>query len=379
MAKFICTNCGEMSNNNYTENNNYTTSCIGYFFWLIAIFVLFIAPVIALVLIAIGIIVAFATQQKKERNCCPHCKAENCLVKTSSPKGQEIFHKYYNVIEEENEEDNVNIEKPQFKPTEDENKLQAILIIIGGIIVLIITCFILYGNSQKTNNVNTQTVVQLPDNTHTPAKDIEELQKEVNDCKALEKTIWADFYENDVNYSEKEKLINKFYDNNCKRGINENENRYGSLGYFAQAVATQTDNIQEKIKYNTIAYNNFKKDPNDKHFMESLTAISIGKQYQKIGEYNKALEWFNKVWGYYETEKTLGTGRMSALPEHIGDVLLLNGDNEKAYQYYYEALQNFENDVRGQENYYRIKSKIDSLIMGNIDYGTISSESIKNW
>lgn len=253
------------------------------------------------------------------------------------------------------------------------------LIIIGSILVFNLT--------KQKDNVPEQKSVEnvsiITEETNNKNNEIEEnkeeekTEHEIIDCNALEREIWWS-NEANINYYDKEKLINKFFDNNCKR---ENSSKYKVLSDFAYITAGQTKDIQEKIKYYKIAYNNIKQDPNNTKDTESTIALCIGKQYQKLGEYNKALEWFYKVWNYYEIEKTKGTNIMRILPEHIGDALLLNGENEKAYQYYNEVLSRFENDNDSDslEHYYRIKSKIEGLENNNIDYETIERESLRNW
>jgi hypothetical protein len=75
--KYICRNCGELTNKSYKRS-----SFVGSLAWLVFIFLS----------MGLGIIVyAIAKSGGGSQNCCPHCRSDNSLVPTNSPMGRELL------------------------------------------------------------------------------------------------------------------------------------------------------------------------------------------------------------------------------------------------------------------------------------------------
>lgn len=95
MSKYICSNCGSLSCYSY-EKSDGCLSAIAKLVFHIIFFILLFTPLFWVSILGwvIWLIVACSSGKKSE-NCCPHCKAENTLMTTDSPKGKELLKKYH--------------------------------------------------------------------------------------------------------------------------------------------------------------------------------------------------------------------------------------------------------------------------------------------
>lgn len=94
MSKYICGNCG-----NLTEINGIIGD-IGSNIWVIIKTIVLVAVFIGLLFVPvvgwiIDIALLFVPLTNKKKNYCPKCKTENCLIPVDSPKGKDLFNKYY--------------------------------------------------------------------------------------------------------------------------------------------------------------------------------------------------------------------------------------------------------------------------------------------
>lgn len=95
MAKYICSNCGSLSDYSYSKGDGCFTGILKFIFHII-FFIMLFTPLFWVSILGwvIWLIIACSSGKKSE-NCCPSCKAENTLMLTTSPKGQELFEQYH--------------------------------------------------------------------------------------------------------------------------------------------------------------------------------------------------------------------------------------------------------------------------------------------
>lgn len=158
-------------------------------------------------------------------------------------------------------------------------------------------------------------------------------------CMDLEKKTW-NLYDvgKRIDYEQRKKEINYYYDA-CTR---PNTDRWYSLGLEAIIAAEQAETEENKIKYLEYSYANFSKSLKSDGFMAASQAIATGKEYYKINQYEKALEWFEKAKPYYQ--KTKHT-KLGALPVFIGDVYLALECPMTAIELYSEAYENLCTEI----------------------------------
>lgn len=96
MTKYICSNCGELSDK---MGNNSGIGCLTTFVVFILIILLFINPIICGFFFILCIILSCLIE-RNESNVCQYCKARNCMLPIDSPKGEVLFNKYYEIKEE---------------------------------------------------------------------------------------------------------------------------------------------------------------------------------------------------------------------------------------------------------------------------------------
>lgn len=105
MKKYICSNCGSLSNYSYSRGDG----CFSVLFKLIfhiLFFLMLFTPLFWVSLLgwAIWLVIACSSGRRSE-NCCPHCKAENTLMLTDSPKGKELLEQYHPNLETDEEKE----------------------------------------------------------------------------------------------------------------------------------------------------------------------------------------------------------------------------------------------------------------------------------
>ena len=130
--KYICSNCGKYCDNTFKRN-----STIRDLMWFILIFV---SMGLALIFYII-----FKLNNRVE-NCCPFCKAENVLVPTDSPKGQQLINTYYpdNYKNQNIKDENIKNENITFTP--DSKKKNIAEFYIYMLIPILIIIFSLLTN-----------------------------------------------------------------------------------------------------------------------------------------------------------------------------------------------------------------------------------------
>lgn len=99
--KYICSNCGYTNKDEeYLDFLNLAGdgifNIIKTIVYLIIVIGLFFIPVIGWIL-ALVLLFTPINNSAKKINKCPNCKAENCLVPLSSPRGQELLNNDFKV------------------------------------------------------------------------------------------------------------------------------------------------------------------------------------------------------------------------------------------------------------------------------------------
>lgn len=94
MKKYICSNCGSLSDFYYKKNDGCFVVFLKILFHIILLIMLF-TPVwfISIIVWALWLVIVCASH--KAENCCPNCKAENTIMTTDSPKGKELLNHYH--------------------------------------------------------------------------------------------------------------------------------------------------------------------------------------------------------------------------------------------------------------------------------------------
>ncbi len=91
---YICSNCGEIITGLYTKKES-------NFNWLLVICLIVVGVILISVSVYIGLLLIIPAlfipmgSKKTKINMCPTCKAENCLVPTSTAKGKQLLQEYY--------------------------------------------------------------------------------------------------------------------------------------------------------------------------------------------------------------------------------------------------------------------------------------------
>lgn len=90
MAKYICSNCGEV------QNTNGQSGGCGLVFWIIClIFTLLIGLFVPIALIAVLFEILFIILCSSNNNTiCEHCKAKNTIIPINSAKGMKLYKEY---------------------------------------------------------------------------------------------------------------------------------------------------------------------------------------------------------------------------------------------------------------------------------------------
>ena len=95
MEKLICEKCGALSEKNETLSRSglIIWNVIKTVVFLIIFIGLWFIPVVGWIL---AIALLFVPINQKNKNKCTKCQNENCIIPVDSPKGQELYKKYYN-------------------------------------------------------------------------------------------------------------------------------------------------------------------------------------------------------------------------------------------------------------------------------------------
>lgn len=101
VKSYICSNCGEMTDYPMSK----TVGCSGCSMAVCLIVIgiillLFNGWLISIVLFIIAFFIQFIHHDNEITNICPHCEANNALIPTDSPKGEEILNRYYSNVED---------------------------------------------------------------------------------------------------------------------------------------------------------------------------------------------------------------------------------------------------------------------------------------
>ncbi len=98
--QYICSNCGNVQN-----GNGQNFGC-GTLFWIVLLCLnlvigIFAPPALILVLFEILFIILCSNSDKVTH--CRYCKSQGTVVPVNSPKGSELYDKYYECGDEEDE------------------------------------------------------------------------------------------------------------------------------------------------------------------------------------------------------------------------------------------------------------------------------------
>lgn len=93
IKKYICSNCGELTDSLPKENENNNNVLIVI---LLIIFGILLIPVgIGFILLIIALFIPM--WKKHEVNKCCYCKSENTLIPTDTPKGKLLLNEFYHI------------------------------------------------------------------------------------------------------------------------------------------------------------------------------------------------------------------------------------------------------------------------------------------
>lgn len=180
--KYICSNCGNLQN-----VIGHSGGCAGCF-WLEALFItIVIAIFFPVAWIVIGFEILFLILTAGKVNYCYKCKAKDCMMPTTTPKGEKLFNEYYEYEKGKNTdnqpettnttENEHSVIKIKIKNTKTwfeiliENRSK---IIIAGILIWIITlvCILLIpliisDDKEDINRTSTNQKIEIVEEAKT--------------------------------------------------------------------------------------------------------------------------------------------------------------------------------------------------------------------